>query len=129
MTPKPSIQSNRFRERLWWLVLAPSTWAAHFLACYLTAAVWCAKSAKPSSLVPIQGLIAGYTVVAIVVIAVIGTLSFRSSRIASSTMPHDVDSPDEHAQFVGLAALLLSLLSFVATCFTALVFFYVRTCD
>jgi hypothetical protein len=32
-------------ESLWLLVASPVIWAAHFLLCYGTAAVWCAKVA------------------------------------------------------------------------------------
>ena len=34
-------------ESLWFLIAAPIMWAAHFLLCYLTAAIWCAKLAGP----------------------------------------------------------------------------------
>ena len=33
-------------ETLWTLFTAPVVWAAHFLVCYVLAAVWCAKRGK-----------------------------------------------------------------------------------
>ena len=44
----------------------PTIWAAHFLLCYVTAAIWCAKVAGPDgSLGGVRVAIAVYTVLAL----------------------------------------------------------------
>jgi len=40
--PKP------IRNRLWWIVISPLVWSLHFLACYITTAIWCEKYAATS---------------------------------------------------------------------------------
>ena len=52
-------------ESLWLLVASPAIWAVHFLLCYGTAAVWCAKVAGyGGSLATASTAIAIYTVLA-----------------------------------------------------------------
>ncbi|MGB7839915.1 MAG: hypothetical protein WBL40_17580 [Terrimicrobiaceae bacterium] len=38
-------ETHEKRQSLWLLMISPTIWAAHFLLCYLTAAIWCAKFA------------------------------------------------------------------------------------
>ena len=117
------------RDRLWWLVWSPVVWTVHFLACYITAAVFCAKFADGSEeAYPVRVAVAVYTLIALGLIALIGWLSFRRHMMGDAALPHDFDSEDDQKRFLGFSAFLLSLLSGVATVFTAMVFFFMDTC-
>ena len=41
-------------ESLWMLTVSPTIWALHFMVCYVTAAIWCAK--VPTALAPLGGV-------------------------------------------------------------------------
>ncbi len=120
--PKP------IRKSLWWIALAPSIWAIHFLACYLTVAIWCEKVSSYGS-DRLLWLICIYSVVAIAGIAIVGWLSFRNFRRHDPPVPYDFDDPHDRTNFLGFTAFLLALLSGIATLFTMLVFLFVRSCD
>jgi hypothetical protein len=116
-------------QSLWALVASPTLWAIHFLACYLTAAVWCAKFAPPDrSLGPVRAAIAIYTIVALIGIGVIGISGYRRHRHGQSTTPHDFDTPEDRHRFLGFATLLLSALSAIATIYVAINALFMETC-
>lgn len=116
-------------ERLWLLIVSPTIWAAHFLLCYITAAVWCAKFApRDGSLGPVRWAIAGYTLVALAGIWFNGRSGLRRHRRGSETPAHDFDTPGDRHGFLGFATVLLSVLSAVATVFAALVVIFFKDC-
>lgn len=140
MSPNPSIERRpsdipdrplpERNESLWMLTASPTIWAAHFLASYLTAAIWCAKYAGPSeSLGTARVAIAVYTLAALLGIGIVGTIAFRRVSFRREDMPHDDDTPLDRHRFLGFATLLLSALSAVATLFVAAVVVFVETCD
>ncbi|WP_442506049.1 transmembrane prediction [Novipirellula sp. SH528] len=117
------------RNHILWLVVPPSVWAIHFLASYMTIAIWCAKFADESGdATPVRIAIAAYTVVSLAIIVVMAGLSYRQHRKGGNA-PHDDDTYGDHVRFTGQATFLLSLLSGVATIFTALVVVFVGSCD
>lgn len=112
------------------IVLAPGIWAAHFLASYLTAAIWCAKYAGPSDLLtPVRLAICVYTILALAGLSITGWVGRRRFSFDSEEMPHDDATPVDRHRFLGFTLLLLSVLSAVATLFVAAVILFVRTCD
>lgn len=117
-------------QSLWLIVASPAIWAAYFLACYLTAAIWCAKFAGPDrSLAAVRTAIGVYTAVALVGIGVIGWVGYRRHRYGDAELPHNFDTPEDRHRFLGFATVLLSALSAVATIFIALTAVFIRTCD
>lgn len=117
-------------ENLWMLTLPPGIWAVHFLASYLTAAIWCAKYADSSgALGTARAAIAAYTLLAVVGLGVTGWLGLRRVSFQRDDMPHDDDTPVDRHRFLGFTMLLLSALSAVATLFVAAVTVFVETCD
>lgn len=117
------------KENLWVLIVSPIIWAAHFLLCYLTAAIWCAKQAgRDASLGPVRWAIAAYTIVALIGIAWNGRSGLRRHRFASEPLPHDFDTPGDRHRFLGFATLLLAGLSAVATLFAATVAIFFHDC-
>lgn len=116
-------------ESLWRLVVSPTIWAAHFLLSYVTAAIWCAKYVpRDGSLDPVRWAIAGYTLLAIVGIALNGWSGWRRHTLGSATVPHDDDTPEDRHRFLGFSTALLAGLSAVATLYAALVIVFVRSC-
>lgn len=117
-------------ENLWLLIVSPVLWGAHFLLCYLTAVIWCAKLAGPdSSLGGVRVAMAIYTLLALLGIGIIGWHAFRRHTFGSTTVPHDFDTPQDRHRFLGFATLLLSALSVVATLYTALAAIFIGSCS
>lgn len=130
IAPKPNESKPRsIRDRLWWIVAAPSIWAIHFLACYVTAAIWCEKYASDGRMSTLWIVIGGYTSIAVPAIIAVGIVSFRNFRRGDPPFPYDFDDPTDRTHFLGFTAFLLSGLSLIATAFTVLVFVLVRSCD
>jgi hypothetical protein len=116
-------------ESFWRLTSGPLIWGVHFLLCYATAAVWCAKLAgAPGSLGGARLAIAVYTVLALAGIGIAGWVGWERHAFRGATLPHDFDSPDDRHRFLGFAMLLLAGLSAVATVYTALAAVFIGTC-
>lgn len=117
------------RDSIWFLTIAPTIWALHFLLCYATAAVWCAKYAGESaSLGPVRTAIGVYTALAMIGIGSTGWVGYRRHSFGAAELPHDDDTPQDRHRFLGFATLLLSVLSAVATLFVAAVALFIGTC-
>lgn len=123
--PRPA----EHNESLWVLTVAPAIWALHFLMCYITAAIWCAKLAGRSApLGDARLLIWTYTVFALAGIAGIGWRGLRQHRFGHAELPHDFDSAEDRHRFIGFATLLLAGLSAVSTVFVALAAVFIGDC-
>ncbi|WP_210163103.1 hypothetical protein [Salinarimonas rosea] len=117
------------RETIFMIPAAPAIWAAHFLASYITAAIWCAKVAgRTGALDGARWLVAGYTGVALLAIAIVGIWGFRHHSYGDATVPHDFDTPADRHRFLGFSTLLLAALSFVAVLFVGMVVVFTETC-
>jgi hypothetical protein len=117
-------------ESLWAMIVAPTIWALHFLACYILAAIFCAKAGTPSAdLAIVRWWIAGLTVLALGAIAACGIQAFRLGHFREGkAAPHDADTIQDRRRFLAYATLMLSGLSFVATLFVALPAVFVASC-
>lgn len=125
----PTHETHETNQSLMMLTVGPLIWAVHFLASYLTAAIWCAKAVPRSgSLTSVRIAIAVYTVVALAGIAATAWYGYRRHTYGKATVPHDFDTPEDRHRFLGFATLLLAGLSAVATGFVALAAFYMETC-
>jgi hypothetical protein len=117
-------------EPAWRIIASPVIWAAHFLLCYVTAAIWCAKAGDPqSSLWTVRVAILIFTAVALLAIGGVGYGGYRSHTLGSAALPHDADSPEDRHRFLGFATLLLSGLSAVAVFYAALAAIFIETCQ
>lgn len=117
-------------ERFWTMLASPVVWSLHFLACYITAAIWCGRVASVVEPVPALRVVIGvYTVIALAVIGAIGWWGLRAHRQTGSSLPNDDDTPEGRHGFVGFATLLLSALSAVAVIYAALVAVVFETCQ
>jgi len=113
-------RAQRFRYSLWTLVAPPSIWAAHFLFCYVFAAIHCAKAGRLASLGPIRVEIAGATVVALCLVGICAFVACAQSRVEGDPLPHGESTDEDRVRFLGVVGLLLAGLSAVAIVFTAL---------
>jgi hypothetical protein len=122
-------ETHESKESLWVLTASPVIWAVHFLLCYITAAVWCAKLVGPDgSLWGVRVAIAIYTALALAGIGVTGWIGYRRHSYGTETVPHDFDTPGDRHRFLGFATLLLSALSAVATVYVALAAVFIGSC-
>jgi hypothetical protein len=126
---RASNETRESRQSLWLLTASPALWAAHFLLCYLTASVWCAKVVGPGgSLTTARAAIAVYTALALTAIGIIGRVGYRRHSLGAAELPHDDDTPEDRRRFLGFATLLLSGLSAVAVIYAALVAAFIERC-
>lgn len=120
--------AQRLPSSLWALVLAPSTWAAHFLFCYVYASIHCAKAGRDAGLAAIRGEIGLATIVALAIVAVVAFAAWAQARVAGDPPPHQHATDEDRIRFLGVAGLLLAALSAVAIVFTALPAFLIGDC-
>jgi hypothetical protein len=123
----PAGGEQEFREEeasLVRITLAPTVWAVHFLLSYCTTAIFCAKLAEPQAAIEaLRWGIGAATLVALGVIAWAGARSWRQWREGNEDGLIEEDaagSGEDRHQFLGHAALLLSVISFIGVVYTAL---------
>jgi len=114
-------------EPLWVPVLAPALWAVHFTLSYITAALLCGRFGPPAS-PGIRVAVAGYTTVALAVMALLFMYGLRGHRYRLPSRPHDDDSPEDRRHFVAFTTMLLAGLSVLATLFVAASIYLVGEC-
>jgi hypothetical protein len=116
-------------ESLWTLFTGPVVWALHFLACYVSTAIFCAKPRLLSNdFFDLRTFIAGITLLSLAMIVVAALLAWRQWGFGTGDPPHDDPTRRDRLLFQGYATLLLSGLSFVAVIFTALPAVFLTEC-
>jgi len=116
-------------ETLWTLFTAPAVWAFHFLFCYLSAAIFCAKPGLfGMQFGSLRIAIAFATMAALAAIALSAGLAWRQWGFGAKNPPHDDPTRQDRLLFQGFATLLLSGLSFVAVLLTALPAIFITEC-
>lgn len=116
-----------FRQRaqwrqtsLWSLIVPPTVWALHFLFCYISAAIRCAKGGPLQSLDTVRLAIAAATIIALLIVAASAYVSGAQMRIEGDPPPHDESTIEDRHRFLATSKLLLAALSFVAILYTAI---------
>lgn len=118
------------RQTPWLIAASPALWALHFMACYITGALWCGAAADPAApLGSLRTAVWIYTALALAGIGVVGAIGLRRHRHGSSKPPHDADTPEDRHRFIGFATLLLSALCAVAVTYAALVVVFIEDCQ
>lgn len=116
-------------ESLWTLFTAPVVWALHFLACYVSAAIYCEKPGiLGADFNTLRMAIMILTGLSLAMIAVSVLLAWRQWGFGAGDPPHDDPTRRDRLLFQGYATLLLSGLSFVAVIFTALPALFITEC-
>lgn len=132
-TPEPHEFSEE-RASLVRITLAPVLWALHFVVSYAAAAIVCAKWAAGAD--GILGLRIAIAVATVLVLAGIAWLGWRAwrqwdARIGRSgreVLEDLVEEHEERHEFLGHAALLLAIISFIGVVYTALPVALIETC-
>lgn len=136
-TPRQDAEQLRHRDpalperdaSLWRLTTGPVIWALHFLACYVIAAVYCAKAASAATpLDDIRLQLGAATVLALAAIAWSGWRGWRQHRRGAQPAPHDAPTAGDRQRFLGFATMLLCGLSFVAVVYSGFVLLVIGTC-
>lgn len=116
-------------ESLWTLFTGPAVWAAHFLVCYVGAAVSCEKPALfGGDFGLVRAGILAATLVALGLIVLSAWLAWRQWGFGTGDPPHDEPTRHDRLLFQGFATLLLSGLSVIAVIFVALPALFVTEC-
>lgn len=127
--PRDAGPTGEGRQTIWLLTISPTIWAVHFLACYLTGAIYCAKvGVATGSLGWVPAAVAGYTAIALVGIGATAWIGWRRHEYGTAAVPHDFDTSADRHRFLGFATVLLSGLSGVAVAYVAVVAAFFRTC-
>ena len=116
----------RDRGGLWPLVVAPTAWLLHFVACYVTAAIACEKATGFATPAGMRVALWAYTAVALAAIGVVAVRGRR--RQHGGAPPRDAATAADRRRFLGLATFLLCVLSAIAVVYTALAFVVIGTC-
>jgi Kef-type K+ transport system membrane component KefB len=116
-------------ETLWTLFTAPVVWALHFLACYVGAAIYCAKEdAVDFGFGLVRAGIGAVTAAALAMIVLSAFHAWRQWGFGTYDPPHDDPTRHDRRRFQGFATLLLSGLSFVAVIYTAMAALMISGC-
>ncbi|MBM9596175.1 hypothetical protein [Roseitranquillus sediminis] len=117
-------------DSLWRITLGPLIWALHFVASYGTTAAWCAKVA--TAFEPVPGLRIGLAVLTVAALAGIVWVGWRAWRQWDFTEDWDYvnkegENEDRH-EFLGHAAFLLAIVSFVGVVYVAMPVLLIESC-
>lgn len=115
-------------QTLWPFLSGPSIWAVHFLVCYVTAAVFCAKLGSAADFAIIRTVVAGATAIALAGVAVAGIQAYRQWSIERDFV-HDEPTEVDRRQLLGQAGMLLSGLSALAVIYVALPALFIGGCQ
>jgi hypothetical protein len=115
---------------LWRVIAAPTIWALHFLACYVVAAVYCAKAATGVPLEPVRFFIAAATVLALAAIAYVVARAWGDWGLSlrDDDLIYDMPEVEERHRFLSHMTLMLSALSALAVLYVALPAVFLETC-
>jgi hypothetical protein len=133
MAEQPAGGEQEFREEQASLVritFGPLVWMVHFVVSYAGTAVFCAKLDAPQDAIAwLRGGIGAATLLALGGITWLGWQSWRQWRTDNNDIWDDpaATSEDRH-QFLGHAALLLAVISFIGVVYTALPALLSATC-
>ncbi len=117
-------------ETLWTLFTAPTVWALHFVVCYATVAVFCARGiAAEVSFDTVRMALGLVTMLALAMIVLSAWLAWRQWGFGADDPPHDEATRNARTLFQGFATLLLSGLSFVAVLYMAIPMIFIAECQ
>jgi hypothetical protein len=115
---------------LWRVIATPTIWAVHFLACYVAAAVFCAKAATDVPLQPVRLLVAAATALALAGIGYVVARTWRDWGVSlrDDDLIYDMPEVEERHRFLSHMTLMLAALSALAVLYVALPAIFLETC-
>lgn len=117
------------RQGLWTLTAAPAIWGGHFLASYIAAAIWCGAAGAHARFGAAAVGFAAATVLALALVAWVGWDGWQRYNHGEAVPSHHKDTPEDRHRFLGLATLLLAVLSAVSIFYTAVAVAMLRGCS
>ena len=78
---------------------------------------------------PVRAFILGFAVIALIGIGVTGWRGWRKQSHGHGAPPYDEDTPEDRHRFLGLATVLLSGLSAIATIYSVVATLFVHSCS
>ena len=132
---KPAVPTDPQREPgegtdLWRVVAPLVIWAAHFLFCYIWAAVDCEKTGRAASLSDTRTAVLIATALALALIGVVaaGMLRVRGRSLTDNDFNFEHNTPEERHRFLSHMALMLCVLSAAAVSYVAIPVLLLDTC-
>ena len=122
------MQTTVPRQPLWAPVIAPVIWAAHFMTCYVWAALACGRMASDHSFARAQTGIGIATAVAATAIALCFVSGFHHLGHRLPDQPNDDGTPEDRTRFMAFTTMLLAGLSLIATLFVGVAALAAGTC-
>ena len=134
MTPAPDRGPDRDRQEfaaetlsLWRITFSPVVWAAHFLLAYGIVSLACIRG-----LLPIGAARLGLVAVSVLALGLIGWLAWQSLRqwnvLETGDITHAAHTPENRHAFLGHAAFLLSVISFIGVVYVTLPLLFIGDC-
>jgi hypothetical protein len=117
------------RQSLWVLTMGPAIWAGHFLASYIAAAVWCGNAGAHTPFGAVNVVFGAVTALALAAVAWVAWGGWTRYNHGEAVPSHHKDTPEDRHRFLGLATLLLAVLSAVSIVFTTLAVAMLRGCS
>ena len=116
---------------LWRVIVSPIIWALHFVASYVTVAVYCEKAGRDAALAPAEIAVIAYTVGALAGIgwSTVGLWRVRGRSLTDDDFEYEHNDPEEPHRFLDHVALMLCVLSAVAVLYVAIPMLYLSTCQ
>lgn len=112
---------------LWRITFAPLIWAVHFVICYAATAVTCARGGD------IDGLrigIAVGTLCALLAILWLARMAWRQwDVLRDRDWENDTGTGEDRHQFLGHAAFLLAIISFIGVAYVGLPVLLIGSCQ
>ena len=106
---------------LWLLVMTPTIWAAHFVTSYAATSLACVKFPGPDGIPRLQWLVGGLTAAALLAIVWLGWRAWRQwDYLDDGDYSHRTHSTEDRHEFLGHAAFLLAIVSFIGVAFVAM---------
>jgi hypothetical protein len=115
---------------LWRVIISPSLWALHFLACYVAAAIYCEKAGRDAPLDDIRLLVIVATALALggIFWSTIGLWRVHDRSLTDNDFEYEHNTPEERHRFLSHVALMLSVLSAVAVIYVTIPMLYLESC-
>lgn len=115
---------------LWSVIIAPTIWALHFLACYVVAAIYCEKIGREAPLGDIRALVLIVTIIALGAIAWLGVKLWKvhARSLTDNDFEYEHNTPEERHRFLSHVALMLCVLSAVAVIYVTIPMLYLESC-
>ena len=133
MAERDRSQREEFAEEeasLWRITFGPLIWAIHFAASYGFTALFCAKwGLSDVSFLWLRAAIAGSAALSLLAIGWIGWRAWvQWDFLTDWDYEHNFARGEDRHEFLGHAAFLLAIVSFVGVCYTALPALLIGSC-